>query len=277
MFRNDRRKVRVILLTGGSTGIGYELALLLMERGMRVYAASRRGSLAQKSGTGGEIIPVQMDVNKEDQVLEVINRIIRENDYLDAVICNAGNGIAGAVEDFSEDEVREQFETNFFGAVRTIQRCLPLFRKQGFGKIMVTSSLAARIPIPYQAFYSASKSALSIFMQALALEVKPFGIQCCTVFPGDTKTDFTQSRKYCVHSRLAVSAYSDRMNKAVSRMEADERKGMEARRVAGLMARQLERDSMNITVIPGAGYKVINWLYGLLPESVSLWIVGKIY
>ena len=278
MTNKENITTQVVLLTGGSAGIGLELALLLMEKGVRVYSASRRLTTAQKATTGsGEIMPVQMDVNVEADIQTVINRIIEESGRLDAVICNAGNGIAGSVEDCDDCETRYQFETNFFGAVKTIQACLPVFRKQGYGKIMATSSLAAVIPIPYQAFYSAGKAALSIFMQALSIETKSFGIQCCTILPGDTKTEFTNARKYTAKSQMEESPYLQSMKKAVQTMEKDELNGMEAKYVARKMANQIMRKRMKAIVIPGFNYKLIYSIYNLLPLRLRLWVISKIY
>lgn len=156
---------KIILLTGASKGIGKATAELLMQRGAKVYGASRSGGEQQKDELSkGEIIPVIMDVNNESDIAAVVRRIVAENGKLDAVICNAGNGIAGAIEETSIDEMRYQFETNFFGVVKTIQSCLPIFRAQGYGKIITVSSLAGIIPIPYQTFYSSVKAALMLFM-----------------------------------------------------------------------------------------------------------------
>lgn len=269
---------KVVLLTGGSAGIGLSAAIQLMNKGVKVYAASRRGGESQKSLNGvGELIPVKMDVNKEDEIKAVIAQILKENSRLDAVICNAGNGIAGSIEDTSEEEMRYQMETNFFGAVKTIQACLPTFRSQGYGKIIATSSVAAIVPIPFQAFYSAGKAALLVFMQALAMEVKPFGIQCCTILPGDTKTEFTASRKYTEASQSAKSAYSKTMKSSVGKMEKDEQNGMDAFIVASKIVSQVMNKKMNITVIPGFQYQLICFIFNRLPASVSLWLVSKIY
>lgn len=268
----------IVLLTGGRTGIGLELARILAGEGARVYSASRQLCSGFKpAGSNGEIIPVQMDVNDERQITAVIDRILAENGKLDAVVCNAGNGIAGAVEDTSSEETRYQMETNFFGAVKTIHACLPVFRKQGFGKIMAVSSVAAIAPIPFQAFYSAGKSALFLFMQALSIEVASFGIQCCTVLPGDTKTEFTSARKYTQASQAPGSAYREKMEKAVGKMEKDEKHGMEARFVAQKMAAQLLRKRMKSTVIPGAQYKIICHLLSLLPVRIRLLVVKWVY
>jgi len=271
-------ETKAVLITGASTGIGLAVAVQLMNKGVKVYAASRRGGEAQKASTGtGEIIHVKMDVNVEEDIKLVVDRILKENNRLDALICNAGNGIAGSVEDTSSEEVKYQFETNFFGAVKTINACLPVFRSQGYGKILATSSVAAIVPIPFQAFYSAGKAALLVYMQALAIELKPFGIQCCSVLPGDTKTGFTSARKYTLKSQSTESVYAQKMKTSVGKMEREEQNGMDANVVASRMVQQITNKKMKVFVIPGLQYQIICVLFNILPPSIRLWVVGLLY
>jgi len=274
----ETMETKVVLITGASTGIGLSAAEQLMNKGVKVYAASRRGGVSQKAENGiGEIIHVKMDVNNEEEIATVVSQIIKENKHLDAVVSNAGNGIAGSIEDTSSEEVKYQFETNFFGAVKVIQACIPVFRKQGYGKIIATSSVAAVVPIPFQAFYSAGKSALLVFMQALAVELKPFGIQCCSILPGDTKTGFTAARKYTVASQSTDSAYNAKMKTSVGKMEKDEQNGVEASKVARKIVSQIFKKKMKVSVVPGIDYKLICFLFSRLPTSLRLWIVGLLY
>ena len=269
---------QIILLTGASAGIGKATAELLMEKGAKVYGVSRSGGENQKAKNGhGEIIHVKMDVNNENEIASVVERIIKENGHLDVLISNAGNGIAGAIEDTSVEEARYQFETNFFGVLKTIQACLPVFRSQGNGKIIAISSIAGIVPIPYQAFYSSVKAALLIFMNALSLEVKPFGIQCCTVLPGDTKTDFTSARKYTEKSQTSTSPYYKKMKTSVGKMEKDEQNGMAPELISKNILRQIERTKMNAVVIPGIQYKLFCWLFNRLPAKLSVWVIGLLY
>jgi len=271
-------ETKVVLITGASAGIGLATATMMMNKGVRVYAASRRGGISQKAITGnGELIPVKMDVNNEEEISAVVAQILKENNRLDAVVCNAGNGIAGSIEDTSPEEAKYQFETNFFGAVKTIQACLPTFRKQGYGKIIALSSVAAIVPIPFQAFYSAGKSALFVFMQALAIELKPFGIQCCSILPGDTKTEFTAARKFTIKSKQENSPYLKRMTKSVSIMERDEQNGMSPDAVAKTIVNQLMKKRMHAFHVPGIQYQLICHLFNVLPIKLRLWIVGLIY
>ena len=271
-------ETKVVLITGASAGIGLSAALRLMNKGVKVYAASRRGGNSIKAQTGpGELIHVKMDVNQESEIALVVQQILKENNHLDALICNAGNGIAGSVEDTSSEEVRYQFETNFFGAVKTINACLPAFRAQGYGKIIATSSVAAIVPIPFQAFYSAGKSALLVFMQALAIELKPFGIQCCSILPGDTKTEFTSARKYTVKSQSPESAYTQKMKTSVGKMEKEEQNGMSSDSVASRMVQQVMNKKMDVMVVPGLQYQLICFLFNKLPARLRLWVVGLLY
>ena len=272
------KDLKTVLITGASTGIGLSAAEQLMNKGMRVYAASRRGGVNQQAINGaGEIIHVKMDVNNEADIAQVISQIMLENNRLEAVVCNAGNGIAGSVEDTSDEEMRYQLETNFFGAVKTIQACLPVFRSQGYGKILITSSVAAIVPIPYQAFYSAGKAAIQVFLHALSIELKPYNIQCSCLLPGDTKTGFTAARKYTLASQLPTSVYSTKMKKSVSKMEQDEQNGMSAHIVAKAIVNQITAKKMHSFYVIGLQYQLIYHFFQVLPTAFRLWIVGKIY
>jgi short-subunit dehydrogenase len=269
---------RIVLITGASTGIGFEAAQQLMNNGVKVYAASRRGGVSEKAKNGpGEIIHVKMDVNIEADITTVLQQILKENSQLDAVVCNAGNGIAGSIEETSIDEARYQFETNFFGVIKTIQACLPIFRKQGHGKIITVSSLAGVIPIPFQTYYSSVKAALILYMNGLAIEVKPFGIQCCTVLPGDTKTGFTAARRYTQASQTEKSVYYKNMKKSVGRMEKDEQNGMSAGDVAKPIVAQIMNKRMKTLCVTGLLNQFFYHLFTILPTDLSLWIIAKLY
>lgn len=271
-------KQQIVLLTGASAGIGKAAAELLMKSGVIVYGASRSGGELQKDTISkGEIRPVKIDINNDLEIQTVVKQIIDTHGYLNAVIANAGNGIAGAIEETSIDEVRYQFETNFFGTVKTIQACLPVFREQGYGKIITVSSLAGIIPIPFQTFYSSVKAALMLFMNGLAMEMKPFGIQCCTILPGDTKTDFTSARKYTQASQNEKSVYFKTMKQSVGRMERDEQNGMSAEAVARPIVKQILNKRMHTFYVTGILNQFYYHLFHVLPTNWRLWIIAKLY
>lgn len=268
----------IVLLTGGSAGIGSATAQYLMKQGYTVYAASRRGSENIDDNTsGGKIIGLCADVTIPESLENAVSRIMEEQGELSAVICNAGNGIAGSVEDTSLEEARYQMETNFFGVLNTIKACLPIFREQNHGKIIAISSVAAVAPIPFQGFYSASKSAIMLLMQSLSMEVKPYNIKCTCILPGDVKTDFTSSRKYTEASTLPSSEYTDAMKAAVQTMEKDEQNGMMPIVIAKAIHKVLRKKNPGYVVVPNITYKTLCLIMKLVPTSLKIWVISKMY
>ena len=268
----------IVLLTGGSAGIGRATAEYLMKQGYTVYAASRRGSEnIEDPFSGGRIIGICADVTDKRSLDNAVSRIIEEQGELSAVICNAGNGIAGAIEDTSLEEARYQMETNFFGVFNTVQACLPIFRDQKHGKIVAISSVAAVAPIPFQGFYSASKSAIMLLMQSLSMEMKPYNVKCTCILPGDVKTDFTASRKYTEASKLPGSAYTDAMQVAVQTMEKDEQNGMKPLVIAKAIYKVLKKENPKPVVVPHITYKLLYLLIKLVPTRLKIWVISKMY
>ena len=268
----------IVLLTGGSAGIGSATAQYLMRQGYTVYAASRRGSEnIEDPFSGGRIIGLCADVTIPESLENAVSRILEEQGELSAVICNAGNGIAGAIEDTSLEEARYQMETNFFGVLNTIKACLPIFREQKYGKIIAISSVAAVAPIPFQGFYSASKSAIMLLMQSLSMEMKPYNVKCTCILPGDVKTDFTESRKYTEASGLPSSEYTEAMKAAVQTMEKDEQNGMKPIVIAKAIAKVLKKENPRPVVVPHITYKLLYLLIKLVPTRLKIWVISKMY
>lgn len=260
---------KVVLVTGGSRGIGAAIAKRLVEAGDIVYAASRSGKAPEGA------IPLVMDVNDEEVVLSSVQSIITAEGRLDAVVVNAGNGIAGPMESFSDADVRYQFETCFFGAIKTINACIPHFRRQGSGRIVAVTSFAALAPLPYQGMYSSAKAALEMAMMDYAVELKPFGIQCGCVLPGDTATGFTAARTFT--SLPEDSPYKDRFKRCIDKISKDELGGVSPDVVAKAVQRQLERRRMKLEVIPGLDYGLLALLVKCLPQRTVNWVMGLLY
>jgi NAD(P)-dependent dehydrogenase (short-subunit alcohol dehydrogenase family) len=222
----------VALVTGASAGIGLACANRLAAAGWTVTGASRRG-------TGGPgWAGLRMDVDDDQSVQAGVGQLQQQHGRIDALVAAAGWGIAGAAEHTSIDEAKAQFETNFWGCVRTTQAVLPLMRAQGGGRIALISSIGGVIGIPFQAFYSASKFALEGFAEALAYEVAPFGVQVTLVQPGNFRTDFTASRKLAAAS-VEAPGYAAAQAKAIELMERDEQNGAAPESVATVVLRIL--------------------------------------
>ena len=267
-------EVKVVLVTGGSSGIGAATARLLALSGMKVYAGSRRGTL-EKPTEG--VVPVKMDVNDATGTEAVVADIVAREGRLDAVVCNAGNGIYGPVEGTLEEEARSQFETNYFGALKTIQACLPVFRSQGFGRIITVTSVMAILQLPFQGFYSSVKAALLSLSESLSLELKGSGIECCSILPGDVATGFTGARKLNVAAQKPDSPYRTRMDRNLKKIEADELGGMAPEVIGRTILKQLKRRHMRIRVIPRIDYAAVGALVRFLPEKSKLALLNFLY
>lgn len=267
-------EVKVVLLTGGSSGIGAATARLLAEAGITVYAGSRRGTVEHPAP---KIIPVRLDVNDAGNAEAVVKRIVSEQGHLDAVVCNAGNGIYGPIEKATDEEARYQFETCVFGALKTIQACLPVFRQQGFGRIITVTSVMAVLQLPFQGFYSSAKAALLSLSESLSLELKGTGIECCSILPGDVATGFTAARTFTGAARDPGSPYRKRMDRNLKKIEKDEQEGMSPEVIAKAIRRQLKKKHMAIRVIPRFDYAAVGLLTRILPERTKLWLLDLLY
>ncbi len=206
----------VILVTGASSGLGKAIANGLATSHGRVFGTSRRPAT-----DGGPLTMLVMDVDDQTSVNAAVQTILEQAGRIDVVVNNAGYGIAGAIEDTTPEEAAAQLATNFLGTHRVCRAVLPLMRAQGGGRIVNVSSLAGLIPLPFQAFYSASKFAIEAYSEALRIETRPFGIHVSLLEPGDYATGFTGHRRMTAQSGLA-SAYHARALRAVAIMARDE-------------------------------------------------------
>ncbi|MXV90480.1 MAG: SDR family NAD(P)-dependent oxidoreductase [Acidimicrobiia bacterium] len=183
---------KVVLITGASSGIGREAAILLGKQGHTVYAGARRvDRLAELADlTGGGVTAVEMDVTKDDDNQRVVDRIIESEGRIDVLINNAGCGLYGPIEDVSLDDARHVFEVNLFGLAHLTQLVLPHMRARRSGRIVNISSMVGRIYTPMGAWYIATKHALEGWSDCLRYETAPFGIQVALVQPGSIHTEF---------------------------------------------------------------------------------------
>jgi NAD(P)-dependent dehydrogenase (short-subunit alcohol dehydrogenase family) len=190
----------VALVTGSSSGIGFETSLLLARNGYHTYASMRS---LEKSKTITEIsnrekLPlsvIQLDVDDDKSVKDAIYRIENEQGRIDVVVNNAGYLLIGPLEELSIREFKEQFETNFFGAIRVIKEVLPIMRRQRAGIIVNISSLAGRVGLPLNSPYVSSKFALEGLSESMAYEIEQFGIKLVLIEPGYIKTNVANSFK----------------------------------------------------------------------------------
>jgi NAD(P)-dependent dehydrogenase (short-subunit alcohol dehydrogenase family) len=180
-------------ITGASKGFGREFAIAALERGDQVAATARdTKSLADLSGRYGErLLPVLLDVTDRAAGIEAVGHVYDEFGGLDVIVNNAGYALFGAVEELSEADLRDQLETNLFGAVWITQAALPFLRAQGSGHIIQVSSVGGIGAFANQSAYHASKWALEAVSESLAAEVAPLGIRVTIVEPALFGTDWS--------------------------------------------------------------------------------------
>jgi NAD(P)-dependent dehydrogenase (short-subunit alcohol dehydrogenase family) len=191
---------KVALVTGSSSGIGFETALALARENYFTFASMRNTDkagkiqeIAKKENLNLEVI--ELDVDKEESIKSAVKKIQEQKGRIDVLVNNAGYGLFGCVEDITIDDLKAQFETNFFGVVRLIQEITPTMRKHGSGIIVNVSSVAGRIGFPGTPAYISSKFALEGLSECMRYELSPFGIKTIIIEPGVIKTDFFSSMK----------------------------------------------------------------------------------
>ena len=259
---------KVALVTGGSSGIGRSAARALHDAGCAVYELSRRD--IPQAG----ITHLTADVTDEAQVRAAVAQIVGAEGRIDILVNNAGYGISGAAETTDPAAAHRQLEVNLFGMDSVTRAVLPHMRKQGSGRIVCLSSIAGILPIPFQLWYSVSKSAIASYCLALANEVRPFHITVCAVLPGDIATGFTDARQ---KDDSADAAYGGRVSRSVAGMERDERGGMRPEYAGRFVAKYALKKNSRPLVAMGFSYKCVAVLAKLLPRRLSNRIVGMLY
>ena len=209
---------KVAVVTGSSSGMGYETSLILARNGFHTYATVRKleeeGPNQISDIAKNENLPlqvIQLDVNDDKSVTEGVERITNDKDRIDVAINNAGYDLMGALEETSMEEIKGQFETNFFGAVRVMQAVIPMMRKQGGGIIVNVTSLGGRISFPLNSPYHATKFALEGLSESIQYELEPLGIKVIVIEPGGVGSNFLRNLKW-------ASKTSDPLNSQYSSM-----------------------------------------------------------
>ncbi len=235
---------KVALVTGSSSGIGFETSLALARDGYQTFASMRDLKKAETllNAAKKENLPistVQLDVDKPESVKSSISKIMSEVGRIDVLVNNAGYGIFGCLEDLTLDEIRQQFETNFFSIIRLIQQVAPIMRKQGSGTIVNISSVAGRIGFPGTPAYISSKFALEGLSESLRYEMSPFGINTIIIEPGVIKTNFLNAMRM-PSAPKPDSPYKDITNKVVGGIKMMMEMGTPPKEVADVIVKALK-------------------------------------
>jgi short-subunit dehydrogenase len=210
---------KTVLVTGCSSGIGYATCLVFARNNFATYGSVRDLSKAERIQEiiNKEKLPlkiIRLDVNEDESVRIAIQKIISDSGGIDILINNAGYGMFGPIEEISIQEIKEQFETNFFGTIRLIKAIVPIMRKQRNGTIVNISSMVGRFGVPLNAAYVSSKFALEGLSESISFELEEFGIKVILIEPGVIQTDFFHNLK--IKGNDTKSPYFKLMDKRIA-------------------------------------------------------------
>jgi NAD(P)-dependent dehydrogenase (short-subunit alcohol dehydrogenase family) len=231
---------KVVLITGGSSGIGKAVGEFLHHKGFVVYGTSRHPERILNS-----TFPLlQLDVRNTQSIQAAFAEIIQKSGRVDVVINNAGVGITGPLEEIPTTEIRNNFETNFFGPIEVMKAVLPQMRMQKSGLIINITSIAGYMGLPYRSVYSASKGALELLTEALRMEVKSFGITITNVAPGDFATNIAAGRFHAL--LIKGSPYEQTYGKTLEMMDKHVTQGSNPVDMANAIFTIIQSSSPNV-------------------------------
>ena len=260
---NDQK---VAIVTGSSSGIGLESALLLARNGYIIYATMRspEKDTSIKTAVQKEGLPirvVQLDVTDDSSVKNAVDHIISEASRIDVLVNNAGYGLGGALEDLSMEEIKSQYETNLFGLIRVTQAVLPTMRKQRSGRIVNLSSGAGIFGYPGGSAYVSTKFAVEGLSESIAYELEPFGIKVILIEPGFIRTNFTNAMVVAKKAQDPTSPYSGLMQKIMASASELAKNASDAELVANVILDAASNPNPRLRYLVG--------------KDVESWVAGK--
>ncbi len=263
MASSSSSNQKVAVVTGSSTGIGYETSLILARNGFLTYATMRNLNKSEsiESITTKENLPIhikQLDVTDDTSVKNAVEAISSETGRIDILVNNAGYGLNGAFEDLAMDEIKAQYETNVFGLIRTTQAVLPIMRRQKSGTIINISSGAGRFGFPGSSAYVSTKFAVEGLSESMSYELEPFGIKVVLVEPGVIKTNFVDGMVIARKSQDPKSPYSQIVQKMVTGLEEMMNNGSSPDLVAKVVLNAATNENPSLRYL--AGNDVEQWL-----------------
>ena len=256
---------KVAVVTGSSSGIGFETSLTLARSGFLTYATMRnlgKGATIKSVATkeGLPIHVVQLNVTEERSINDAIHSIKSDVGKIDVLVNNAGYGLNGAFEDLAMDEIKAQYETNLFGVIRVTQAVLPIMRKQKSGIIVNISSGAGRFGYPGGSAYVSTKFAIEGLSESMAYELEPFGIRVVLVEPGVIKTNFVNSIVAAKKSQDPNSPYAQLMQNVATSFQHMIEGGSSTDVVAKVVLKAVTSENPTLRYL--AGKDVETWIEG---------------
>jgi len=274
---------KTALITGASSGFGLLTSVTLARRGWHVLATmrdlSRRSRLedaARSAGVLDRIEILELDVTRGEQIAAIAALVEKRETPLQALVNNAGFAVPGFAEDVSDTELRDQFDTNFFGAAAVTRALLPQLRRQGFGHIVMVTSVSGRSGFPGVGSYTASKFALEGWTETLRLEMKASGVQVVLVEPGSFETDiWTRNAKISARMLDPGSPNAARVGRWRAEIERNNKKA-DPQIVADRIASILENSRPRLRYVVGKDARMALTLRAILPWGIFERIMVKL-
>ena len=267
-----------VLVTGSSSGIGKEVAMMFQRNGWNVAASMRQPSRAVDLDRLDHMIIPQMDVTNEATIQKAIKQTLKEFGQIDVLVNNAGYGLFGPAEAATEEQIARQMETNFLGTVRVIRAVLPHFRERGTGTIVNVTSVAGRLSSPMQSYYNASKWAVEGFSEALYHELRPLGIRVKLVEPGPVRTNFLGRSLDMAKIEKDLSVYQSLSERVLGKLrEMTETSGASPLQVAQVVYRAATSRSWRLRYAGDKNARLILWGRRLLPDVIFLGILRSVF
>lgn len=270
----------VVLITGCSTGIGFETALLLVKKGYRVFATLRN---PQKSGALKDAAKslsleiLTLDVDKPASVKTAVSTILKKAGRIDVLVNNAGWGAFGAMEEFSDAEIRAQYETNVFGLLRVTREVLPAMRRQKSGRIIHIGSLVGKMTFAGIGLYCSSKYAVEAVTESLRMEVKPFNIEVAVVEPGTIRTPFKVNRRKARVFQEGKSAYQKTLENILYFGNNPSPSAPGPEKVAAAVLKALRAKRMALRYPVGKDAVWFPFLHWFMPDFLFDWVLKLRY
>ncbi|TLY06652.1 MAG: SDR family oxidoreductase [Thaumarchaeota archaeon] len=263
---------KVAIVTGSSSGIGYETALLLARNGFRTYATMRNLEKAKAISDISKseklaLHTIKLDVTDEKSVNEAIKTIKSDAGRIDVLVNNAGYGLTGSLEDLLMSEIKAQYETNVFGLIRVTQAVLPIMREQKSGIIVNISSIGGKMAIPLQSPYHGTKFAVEGLSESIAYELEPFGIKIVIIEPGAIKTNFDTGMVVAQKNQNPSSPYYKSMQKLQSSINSVFKNGTPPAKVAEVILNAITTPNPNLRYTVGEDAALLAQKRKELPDS----------
>ncbi|MBO4282698.1 MAG: oxidoreductase [Bacteroidales bacterium] len=267
-------KPKIILITGASSGIGYQTAVELAQQGHRVYGAARRVEKMEGLKAYG-VTPLKMDITDEQSISEALDALVSKEGRIDVLINNAGYGSFGAMEDVPIVEARRQFEVNVFGLVRLTQQVLPYLRRQRSGRIIITGSMGGKMVSFFGGWYHATKYALEALSDALRMETKGFGIDVVLLEPGCIKTDWGLIAADNLENSSRGGAYADLAAQTAAGLRKlySGKLMSHPKVISRAMRKAVNSRRPRTRYLVGAGAKPVVFLHAILPAPWFDWLM----